>query len=219
MKTSLRVVTAPAIEPVTAAQVKLHTHIDHSTEDSLIEMWITAARKYIEDYDRRAYITQKLELIMDDFPSVPFNLPRAPFQSVFSIKYTDKNGVTYTLYRSGSDPTNTTTTASPDSGNADFIIDTASDPGRIALADGVTWPSDTLQAIGGVKIQYIAGYGDTAAEVQSGRPEAIQAIMLYCAYRNENRAGESDMPRHIIDLLRPGRGSKLIWDGQEEFEE
>ena len=211
MNTSLKVITAPSVEPVTAAEVKLQVHIDHSTEDALINTWITAGREQCEDYHRRAYITQVLELSFDDWPPVPFNLPMAPLQQVMTIKYTDVDGATYTLYNSGEDPTATSTTSSPDSGNSNFIIDTDSDPGRVMLADSVNWPTAILQSINSFKVRYAAGYGDAATSVPA---VAKNAILLYCGYCNENRAGEvPEMPAHILNLLRPTRGSKLIWEG------
>jgi len=99
----------------------------------------------------------------------------------------------------------TTTTPAPNVIDDDgtFIIDTDSEPGRLCLAYSETWPTVTLRPHKAVKIRYWAGYGPTADSV----PDTVKdAIMLYCAYRNENRAGEiTETPKQFYDLLTPER--------------
>ena len=203
----IKVVTPPQIEPVTVEDVKLCAHIDHDIEDKIIAVWIKTARELAENYQKRAYITQILEQSYDNFPSVPFYLVRPPLIGVMTIKYTDSDGDTITLYDSGIDYMSATTTTGepfdPPDTNSDFIIDVDGEPGRIDLAYLATWPTVTLQPINSVKIRYAAGYGDYPENV----PEYIKdAIMLYCVYRNENRAGEvQETPSHFYNLLRQER--------------
>lgn len=185
----LRVVTGPTVEPVETYDVKTYTHVSHSVEDSLIAAWIKTARQLAEDYQGRAYIEQTLELSFDAFPDMPIYLPRAPLQSVTSIKYTDYEGSETTLYESGTEDM--------------FIIDTAGEPGRIDLAWGESWPAVTLRSIDAVHVRYVAGYGDAATDV----PGFVRdAIMLYCGWRYENRAAESgQVPEAFYGLLRADR--------------
>jgi len=202
----LYLVTAPTVEPVTAAEVKLHTRIDMSTEDTLIETWIKSARRLAEDYQRRAYIFQVWDMTMDVFPASIVDIPRAPLQQVLQISYYNYlNAETILYYTHLNDETTTSTTPEPDPsiGTDNFIIDTLMEPGRVALAYGVTWPVVTLRPIYAVRFRYLAGYGATAASV----PETVKdAIMLYCAYRYENRAAESGAaPKQFYDLLAPDR--------------
>lgn len=193
-------IQAPDIEPVTLAEVKLHAHIDHSVQDAIINSWIKSARIAAEAYQRRAFIGQIWEMAFDAFPSVPILLPLAPLMQLISIKYYDYNNTDTTLYYEGYNPVSTTEEGGDEpSTNADFIIDTSGSPGRIALAYSKTWPAIVLRAIDAVKLRFACGYGlDTTAVPENVR----NAIMLYCTYMNENRAGEvAEVPRQFYDLL------------------
>jgi hypothetical protein len=204
MDCSLHLVTPPEIEPVTAAEVKLHTHISGSTEDTIIEGWIASARMLAEDYQRRAFIGQMWEMSFDCFPDTPIFVPRSPLIGVMSIKCYDVYNTETVLYSIADNPITTTTEAGPDgSDNDDFIIDTDSQPGRIGLAYNIVWPSITLRPMNAVKIRFAAGYGLKTEDVPA---QVKDAIMLYCAYRNENRAAEVDeAPKQFYNLLSPNR--------------
>jgi hypothetical protein len=204
MNFSLKVITPPAIEPVSVDEVKLHTRINYDVEDSILSKWISTAREMAEDYQRRAFISQMLELSFDNYPVMPIRLPRPPLIELKSIKIYDYEGTETVLYNEADNPVTTTTEGEAEpSTNADFIIDTASEPGRIGLAFGKVWPATTLRALDSVKIRYAAGYGLTAAAV----PACVaDAIMLYCAYRNENRAAEEkECPEQFYNLLAHNR--------------
>jgi uncharacterized phiE125 gp8 family phage protein len=204
MDCSLKLITPPSVEPVTAADVKLHAHISHDVEDQLIELWISAARSLAEDFQRRAYIGQKWEIAFDGFPCMPIYIPRPPLISVDSIKCYDILGSETVLYSIADDPLTTTVEPGANAAtNSDFIIDTNSQPGRIDFAYGKTWPSITPRSMNALIIRFTAGYGLTAAAV----PQAVKdAIMLYCTYRSENRAGETEeAPKQFYNLLWPQR--------------
>jgi uncharacterized phiE125 gp8 family phage protein len=181
----LKLITAPTEEPVTIDDVKLHTRIDHATEDSLLSIWISSGRKLAEDYQRRAYLSQTWEMSFDTWPTLPALFSRGPIISVDSFKYYDylDTETTYAL--------------------TNFTLDYDSDPGRIDLAYSVTWPAVTLRSINSVKIRFTCGYGSNASDV----PATVKdAIMLYVAYRNENRVAESgSAPVQFYDILRPDR--------------
>lgn len=153
---ALRLITGPATEPVSSTEAKLHLKVDGSTDDTLIAALITAARMLCEAFQGRGYITQTWELTLDAFPESPFELPVAPLASVTSIKYKDKDG-------------NETTMAA-----SDYVLDLSSEPGRVALADGVSWPSVDLYPVGAVKIRYTVGAASAAAVPQNVK----QAILL-----------------------------------------
>ena len=42
---SLTLITAPALEPITLSEAKLHLRVEHSVDDTLISVFITAARE------------------------------------------------------------------------------------------------------------------------------------------------------------------------------
>lgn len=150
---ALRLITAPATEPVSSTEAKLHLKVDGSTDDTLIAALISAARILCEDFQGRGYITQTWELTLDAFPESPFELPRAPLASVVSIKYKDAAGVETTMAAT------------------DYVLDLSSEPGRVALADGKSWPSADLYPVGAVKIRYTVGGATAPVNVK-------QAILL-----------------------------------------
>lgn len=193
MNGHLQIITAPAIEPVTIDEVKMHTHIDHNAEDDLIASWIKSGRELVESFQWRALITQTIELTLDAFPACgAIFLPRPPLitvspatSAVLSVKYYD-----YANAETSWALTN-------------FIVDQSAQPGRMCLAYGVFWPCVTLRSINAIKIRYTAGYGAATTDVPGN---VRDAIMLYCAYRNENRSGESPVaPEQFYNLLRHDR--------------
>jgi hypothetical protein len=141
----------------------------------------------------------------DDFPETPFYLHRAPLVQVLQIAYYDFQNTETILYKTYLPVDTTTTTGEPEEtiGESDFIIDTRSEPGRVALAYGVYWPTVTLRLIDSVRIQYRVGYGPQGDTT----PDTVKdAIALYCTWRNENRTAESGtIPRQFYDLLNPER--------------
>jgi len=191
---SLKLITPPIIEPVTVDEVKIYAHIDHDVDDKLILSWIKTARRLAEDYQRRAYYEQVWEMSFDCFPYLPIKIPRPPLVSVNFIHYYN------------------TANTMTDMDLTDFIVDTNSEPGRLAHAYGVLWPSVILKPIDGLRIRYTCGFEGmfsddstttTYAPDISPIPENVRdAIYLYCAYRNENRSGEvAEIPQHFYDLL------------------
>jgi hypothetical protein len=204
MDCSLKLITPPAIEPVTVDDVKLHTHIDTDIQDDILENWITSARMLAEDYQRRAFIGQMWEISFDSFPCMPIFVPRAPLIGVVSIKIYDYANAETVLYSKADNPITTTEEPGSDlSTNSDFQIDLDSEPGRIGFAYNKIWPSTILRSMNAVKIRYAAGYGLEALDV----PATVKdAIMLYCAYRNENRAAEvEEAPKQFFNLLAHDR--------------
>lgn len=164
---ALHIKTAPTDEPVSLADANLQMRIDGSDENTLVEAYITAAREYCEGFQNLAYITQTWQLWLDAFPAEDFvNIPLPPLQSIVSIKYYDINDVEYTMSSSL------------------YIVDDKSEPGRVNLAYGQSWPSTTLRPINGVCIEFNAGFGDDPEDV----PQSIrQVILLLVAHWFENR--------------------------------
>lgn len=160
---------APNVEPVDLAEAKLHLRVDATADDMLIENLIRAAREYVEDATGRALIDQTWQLDLDGWPSVGYiELPRPPLSSVSSVKYTDSAGVEHTFSAEH------------------YGVDVGSEPGRVVLGYGKTWPSVTLWPISPIKITYVAGYGAMASTV----PACLrQAVLLLVGHWYENREG------------------------------
>lgn len=189
---SIYVAGPPPTEPVTVAEAKALARISHSVEDALIGGWIKTARELAEKYQHRAYVKQSLFMSFDSYPETPFSLPRPPAWSIDTVQIIDVDGSVIDLYRHGGAGLM----------QSDFVIDTDSQPGRVDLKSGKSWPSIELQKINGFQILYYAGYGETGADT----PATVKdAIALYCAWRNENRTAEVDAPPHFYNLLTPDR--------------
>lgn len=181
---SITLITAPEVEPVSLAEAKLACRVDVSDADSLILASIQAARGAAEGLTRRALITQTWELALDCFPEWIIYVPKPTLQSVISIKYIDDLGVVQTL------PTD------------QYIVDSASMPGRITPAFGATWPTARWQ-INAVMIRFVAGYGLAAAV-----PQGIKMwmnIRIKHMFDNPDmvligtRTQISEFPRMVVD--------------------
>jgi len=161
-----KLVTAPAVEPVTLTEAKAHLRVDVTDDDTLISSLITSARQYIERAIRRALITQTWRASIDEFPATgEIILPKPPLQSVTSIQYTDINDSTSTV------------------SSSTYTVDTDSEPGRIVLKYGQTWPSSSLAVTNPIQITFVAGYG-----LAAGVPAHFkQAILLLVGHWYENR--------------------------------
>ena len=162
---ALKLITAPTEEPLTLAEAKLHLRVDGTDEDSLITALIVAAREAAEHETGRAFVTQTLELVLDEFPEA-FVLRRPPVASVTSVKYLDPaTGAELTL-----DP-------------ADTLLDNISEPAYLVPAYGKSWPTARATA-NAVRVRYVAGYGAAAAV-----PVAIKQWMkLAIGTMYENRS-------------------------------
>lgn len=120
--TSLRVLTPPAVEPVSLDLLREHLRLDEDFDDSLLETYLAAARDSAEKYLGRALIPQTLQYtlshksdilqgrdqwgsVISNFgnPSWPFaatqfsqaiELPRSPVMSIVSFVILDHLGNT-----------------------------------------------------------------------------------------------------------------------------
>lgn len=184
----LVLVTAPAAEPVSLAEAKLHLRIDATDEDALITELIAAARKYCERFTRRAWITQTWDLKLPRFPPVDdpwelgfcdraIRLPLPPAQSTTSITYTDENGISQTLSSSL------------------YTLDSTVEPALIHEAYNEDWP-ETRDVPNAVVVRFVAGYG-LAASV----PEPLKiALKLLVAHWFEHREAAQDTALHSVPM-------------------
>lgn len=143
-------ITPPATEPVTAADIKAAARIDDAVFDAqLTGLLIPAIRQEAEHRLGRRLITQTVELVMDAFESgehIDLTLPDA--QSIASIKYLDAAGAEQTL-----------------SGTV-YQLDADSTPSRALLKPSQDWPV-TQDVPNAVRVRFTVGYGATASDVPS----------------------------------------------------
>jgi uncharacterized phiE125 gp8 family phage protein len=161
-----KIITQPGLEPLTLAEVKLHCRVDGAEQDTLVALYLTAAREHCENVTGARCITQTWELALDRFPCGAFQLPGYPLQSVETIEYLDANGDPQAV-----DP-------------ADLVIDTFQKPGSVSSS--LPWP-ETQDTINAVRVTYKLGFGDDPTDVPSG---LRAAILLHAGDLSENRQGQ-----------------------------
>jgi uncharacterized phiE125 gp8 family phage protein len=156
----LRLITPPAIEPVTLQEAKDHLRINTTDNDAKINMIIRSAREYVETFLSRALIEQTWDFYIDSFPiDGDIQIPKPPLIAVNSLSYFDPQGV-QTLV----DP-------------ADYYVDNVSEPGWIVRAGGFSWPT-TLAAINAVVVRFRGGYVTADSPPQPAVPFDIKAAIL-----------------------------------------
>lgn len=186
---SLFRITDASVEPLSLAEARHHLRVDHSVDDAEISAMVTAARQSAESYTRRAFIEQTWKLTLDRFPCWEIMLPRPRLQSIEEITYIDSQGAEQTL--------------SPSLYRAALL----SEPGRLTPAYNQSWPS-TREITDAVTIEFIAGYGSTAAEVPAPIVQAIKLMLgLYYTNRSSVAIGTiaAEIPQSAQFLLNPFR--------------
>lgn len=182
-------VTGPSVEPITLIEAKSHLRVTSSDDDTMLNSLIQAARENAEEFTSRALAQQTWKMYLQDWPSGDyFEIPYPPLQSITHIKYTDSD--------------DDQTTWSTD----EYEVDTDSEPGRIILAYGESWPSTTLHPKNPIEVQFVAGYDDdggSPADYRANIPEAIKnAIKLDVELRYDRPPeGYSKRLEEVRDML------------------
>jgi uncharacterized phiE125 gp8 family phage protein len=189
---SYQITVEPAEEPITLAEAKAHCRVDWSDDDTIIGVYITAARKFCEHYTNRAFITQTWRQNEDVF-SEPIILAKNPVQSITSVKYYDTDDNQQTLSTSN------------------YQVDILSDEAKIY--EGVTngYPSISLDVINPIEIIMVSGYG-LAASVPEDIKSAIK-IMTDFFYENRDMVNvpvasipfQIPIPNAVYAILNPYR--------------
>jgi uncharacterized phiE125 gp8 family phage protein len=165
---TLALISPPAAEPVTLADMKLHLRVSNDSEDALISSLIKAAREELEHATGLALISQGWRLYLDCWPGTRTVLiHKAPVISLTAVTVYDEAGVPSSLPLSG------------------FILDRFSRPSRLAVPDAITAPGKKLN---GIEVDFTAGFGATGVDVPDGLK---RAIMLLAAHWYEFRGAEA----------------------------
>jgi len=156
-------ISAPATEPVSLADVKAHLRVEGTDEDSLLQAAILAARIHVESETRRKLIAQGWRLYLDEWPAGrAIDLAVAPLISVESVTFYDVVGAAHVLDENA------------------YRVDAARLPPRIVAK---LRPQAALYD-NGIEIDVTAGYGVTSLAV----PAALrQAILMLVAHWHEHR--------------------------------
>lgn len=174
----LRVITPAIQEPVSLAELRAQTNIDHTLQDATLAAYVMAARQWVEMITGRALAVQTFEMTLDEFPGWEIALPRSPVASISSITYLDSAGAQQTLP------------------GTDYVLEATRLVPTLTPAYGKTWPASRGTA-GNVKIQFVAG------EAQPPQPLRL-AVLLLAAQWNEHREAPPENPA-VDALISPYR--------------
>jgi uncharacterized phiE125 gp8 family phage protein len=182
---SVSVLVAPPAQLLSLAEAMQQIKCTEDERQWLLDA-IAAVTAHLDGWHGilgRALVQQTLVLRLDRFPSSacdPILLPCPPLRSVSSVQYVDEAGATQTM------------------DSADYLVDTASTPGRLTPAYAGRWPT-TRRQMNAVTITYVAGY----APVESGSPTdwtgnvpapVKAAARLLLAHLYENREATTPLP-------------------------
>lgn len=184
---STRLVIPAAAEPVSLAEAKLQCRVDDTAADTLLAIYIAAARTACENHcplnaaKMSRLIAQTWDQVLDGFPAgdAPIRCAEPPLRAVSSITYVDAAGVTQTL-----DP-------------SAYVVDAATGPGWVLPAAGTSWPT-TDGNTNSVTMRFTCGLAADAA----GVPADIKAWLLLQVRRSFDQADEPPS-RHEDALLAP----------------
>lgn len=192
---SLELVTAPASEPVTVAEAKLHGRIETTADDTLIEGYITGARQLVERLTGRVLITQTWKLTLDNWPGASSDewwdgvreapisfldegasveIRKAPFLAITSVATLDESDAPTTYAASN------------------YYVTKHNGFGRLVKKTGSVWPVITTRAYGAIVITFTAGYGANASDVPIALRQAIKDIVAHW-YENRGAAEEVNL--------------------------
>jgi uncharacterized phiE125 gp8 family phage protein len=198
----LKLVTAPANDPVSLAEAKAHLRVETNDEDLLIEAFVKAATEHVDGprgFLGRALVDQTWDYYLDTFPSdctgdLPIKLPLPPVIEVTGVFYQDSAGVEQTFSA------------------ASYTVDTYAEPARIVLTSSGSWPT-VNEVANAVRVRFRAGYVDASySPAVDAVPFSIRAaILLHVGDLYNNResvvVGQTvaTLPWAAEQLLRPHR--------------
>lgn len=162
----LVITSAPAVEPVSLAELKQHLRITGDDNDSMLTIYGKAARIAAERHQNRQLITATLKYTLESFPWGEFVLPRPPLIAITSIQYVDTAGDTQTW------------------ASSKYQVDTNTLLGRVKPVSTESYPSIQGGTYNAVTVTYTAGYGAAGSDV----PDITRnGILLFAAQLYEFR--------------------------------
>lgn len=171
--TTPKLITAPSVEPVSVTEAKSAHNISISDDDTLIGIFIKAAREYFEWRTGRTVHETVWEYVLENWPAKDYiALPRAtPLISITSVIYKDSDGAATTW------------------SSSEYIADSDEMPGRVVLAYNQSWPSFTPYPVSPIRIRYKAGIA-TASPVTEADAWIKLPILLLVGGMYANRESE-----------------------------
>ncbi|WP_316858037.1 phage head-tail connector protein [uncultured Cohaesibacter sp.] len=174
--------TPPALEPVSLAEIKAYLKLDIDKEDDLLRAFLTAARVHLEHLTGHHFITQTWRLLLEGPLGETFRLPLQPVTDIVAAAVVDIEANITSLDVTG------------------LSIFQAQDPAILANIDGFLLASNQR-----LQLDVETGFGPAAEDV----PEPLRlAIKMVVAEWYERRliADPSQLPT-LAKSLQPLIGS------------
>jgi uncharacterized phiE125 gp8 family phage protein len=185
-------ISPPAAKPVSLVEAKSAAKVDIDDDDVLIDGMIDAAISHLDGWSGvlgRCLINQGWRLSLCDWPACRFIRLPFPDVSAVTVKYFDADNAEQTV-----------------SGSLVQLLD--DELGTfVRFSDDFAFPSVFDDRGDGVKVEFTAGYGESATDV----PQSIRtAILLMVAHWYNNREAstegqQSEIPFGASALIAPFR--------------
>jgi hypothetical protein len=209
----ITLLTGPSSEPVTEAEAMAHLRLDGEEELAQLHGAIRAARHAVENWTGRALISQSWRFMLDAWPGERgsawwdgtrpgpvggsaarfIEMPKPPLISVQQVL----------LFNDAGEPVVFDA--------ANYFVDAASAPGRLALRNSAAAPAPQ-RPVNGLQIDFTCGYGAAPGDLP---PPLRQAVLMLTAHYFEHREvlrGPGDgpmLPLGLVAALAPYRVVRL----------
>lgn len=176
----MRVIAAPAAEPVSLSTARMHCRVDSLAEEALMSIYITAAREWIEHYVGHLVAGSTVEVNSDTFPLGDITLAAGPVASIVKIGYYNTLGVEVAVSSSA------------------YWLDSRGDQAYVRLQTGQTWPT-VVSTANAAFVRYIAGYTVVPSAI-------VAATLMLVSHMYLNREATTTetlqtVPMGVINLL------------------
>lgn len=193
----MRIINPPTVEPITLIEARKQCKVDAEgtplahEDDSLILIFISAAREWAEAYMGRTVAPTGVEISFKAFPAADIVLESGPVLGVPVVAYTNLLGVEVIL--------------SP----LVYALNDTKPISVLRLNIGQVWPVAIAEA-DAVRVRYTIGFSDDTASPKAMPASVKTAILLVLGhlYRNRENSVEkalSTIPLGAASFLDPFR--------------
>ena len=160
----------PTVWPVTLAELKAHSQIQHNVEDDVLTQYLIDAIEYVEQRGRVSLIHQQVQHVLDCWPGgQTVHISRGPLVSVEAVGYLDADHIEQAA------PASSWRADTKSRWGGVFFSDSFSE--TLGNGDGVVWADVTC------------GYGQTADKVPTQWKQLICVIAKHSYERRELATG------------------------------
>lgn len=171
-------------EPVSIATVRSALRVeDNANEYDLLQRCVRTGRTLIENEYRTVIMRRQFDYWLDAAPCERYvKPPYWPLVSVESIVSFDPDGAQTSM------------------SSSDYIVDTATMPGRVCLANGASWPT-SLRDYQAIRIRMTLGHSASSTGVPDPMVDAVLQVTAFLYEHRGEAAGAFAMPPQVAELM------------------